>query len=430
MTTGATVADALAGHAEAAQRPLVANTKKVRRESTGDLLNPIKARLNNLGLLSDKPQAYVADDECSVSNARPTILQPASVLSPRASSNAARDQSQASEQRRASVVPPHRRHRTDHSTEIGDSSRCSSVVVITANKALPAQTTAPSLRATAQVFTPRSTSSVTATAGKFTGSRGSLGSSEYTIGSTWDKFSPEKGGNGLPAQAFRALEYTGSPIGHPQPWTKPTFSPHDLAAAPPADASINSSPMSTTVRAGQVLRPNFIPEINSLQWTMQDNDGHQSLVNFGRAAAPPMPQTPIFSPASDDTSPRRTPGMSPWAIGASLPTRARYGWTGGDGREIRFVRYGPDAERESNAQFNYSNYKGRTPERGPRMVGHESEDGHFDAPLAPRSRQQWAALMGYPKVPCGDVQITQAVEQLPMLGSSVKGIGYCGSCAD
>ncbi|EGP92694.1 uncharacterized protein MYCGRDRAFT_102049, partial [Zymoseptoria tritici IPO323] len=98
-------------------------------------------------------------------------------MSPRAALHLPRNDSMSSEQRRAAIVPPHLRHRTDDSTVMSDTSRSSSVVVITTNKALPAQAQTPSLRATAQVFTPMSTSSITATAGKFTGVRGSFNDS-------------------------------------------------------------------------------------------------------------------------------------------------------------------------------------------------------------------------------------------------------------
>ncbi|KJX96903.1 hypothetical protein TI39_contig595g00022 [Zymoseptoria brevis] len=439
MTLQHFVADALAGHAQAANRPSVPNTTKVRRESTESVLNPIKARLNKVGLLNGQANGYAADDERSESKARTAALQPALSMSPGAALHLPRNDSMSSEQRRAAIVPPHLRHRTDHSTVMSDTSRSSSVVVITANRALPAQAQTPSLRATAQVFTPMSTSSITATAGKFTGARGSFNDSSNAPAQVprhqWTSPALERSSSAMSAQGFSSSNYAGSPMAHHRPWTGAMFPPPGLTGPSYVPTIATSSPVPTNVQAGQVLRPNFIPEINSLQWTMQDINGHESLVNFGRAAAPPVttPQTPTFSVRSEDTSPRRTPGMSPWTIGASAQARARYGWRGGDGREIRFVRYGPDAERESNPQLDpkYVKYpmSGGSRERGPRMIGQENEDGSNDLPLAPRSRQQWAALMGYPKVPCGDVDVVHAVEQLPML-SKTKGAGYCGECGE
>lgn len=45
--------------------------------------------------------------------------------------------------------------------------------------------------------------------------------------------------------------------------------------------------------------------------------------------------------------------------------------------------------------------------------------------IAPRSQRQWAEKLGYHKVPCGDVEITHSVEQLPF-GSQLA--GYCYDC--
>lgn len=57
------------------------------------------------------------------------------------------------------------------------------------------------------------------------------------------------------------------------------------------------------------------------------------------------------------------------------------------------------------------------------------EDGENEAPLpfvAPRSQRQWAEKLGYAKVPCGNVEVTHAVEAMPF-GSQLA--GYCYDCA-
>jgi hypothetical protein len=192
----------------------------------------------------------------------------------------------------------------------------------------------------------------------------------------------------------------------------------------------NGSP--NNVQMDQVLKPNLInPRKKTVQWMLQDIDGTETPAKFGRAPAPSA--MPVFSPStatissrSEDTSPPKTPNsVRGWQIGSTL-SHIPYGWTGGDGKEIKFVGYGPHAERDPNSVINF-NFQGRTSSFGAATSnGYHEEKANFSHEyVAPRSQRQWAEKLKYHKVPCGDVEITHAVEHIPF-GSQLA--NCCHDC--
>ena len=185
----------------------------------------------------------------------------------------------------------------------------------------------------------------------------------------------------------------------------------------------NGSPHN--VEAGQVLKPCVSPGKKNVQWMMQGLNGKETPIKFGRA--PPPPSTPTISSASDDTSPFKTPhSVRRWQIGSTF-SPAPYGWTGGDGKEIRFLGYGPHAEQDPIGVVNF-NFHGRTSSFGttvPNGFIENKENVPSREYVAPKSQRQWAEKLDYRKVTCGNVEITHAVEQIPF-GPQLA--NYCHDC--
>ncbi|RMY41187.1 hypothetical protein D0866_00775 [Hortaea werneckii] len=210
----------------------------------------------------------------------------------------------------------------------------------------------------------------------------------------------------------------------------------------------NTSP--NEVKAGQVLKPTLSPSKKSVNWTVMDLDGKQKPVSFGRAGRSPLPLTEsqyshndiaVVSPSLE--------GSGPWTIGSGtpVPSRSNYGWRGGDGKEIRFQGYGPQAERNTHTpvRMQYGRHTGPHGQAGGRQsykvpytspfsniqlntpsVQEENESPPTSSKRVwPRSRKQWAEMMGYSHVPCGNIEITQATEALP-LGNPA--FGCCHKC--
>ncbi|KAK1816116.1 hypothetical protein LTR12_009456 [Friedmanniomyces endolithicus] len=186
------------------------------------------------------------------------------------------------------------------------------------------------------------------------------------------------------------------------------------------------------IRSGQLCKESLDPAKKAVKWTVQQNsDSYRGAGTL----APPAEQldhyaTPSISPTSDDTSPVKTPQSArAWTIGAGYSTRP-YGWKGGDGREISFSGYGPQAEfnaaspveMEFHARPHFSPVQERY---GPAVKRTEYRS---PAPKVwPRSQKQWAEYAGYGLVrPCGNMEIVSAVEQIP-LGSEMMGL--CNGCA-
>ncbi|KAI5359591.1 hypothetical protein Slin14017_G104930 [Septoria linicola] len=208
--------------------------------------------------------------------------------------------------------------------------------------------------------------------------------------------------------------------------------PHSLSAMCPDVFG----PKPVNVQAGQILVPHIDPTTQNLRWILQpENDLRRTNESAGDSTFDTSPHCAAsVSPGSSYNSPRfispRTPGPLPrsWTIG-SEQTRQVYGWKGGDGREIKFVGHGPDAEREPGhgVRFNYQR-RGSNMGRGPRMIGENDGDGSPEAPLAPRSRRHWAQLAGYTKQPCDTMEIVDAIEQMPA-PSGAPLYGHCRNCA-
>ncbi|KAF2207235.1 hypothetical protein CERZMDRAFT_102520 [Cercospora zeae-maydis SCOH1-5] len=187
---------------------------------------------------------------------------------------------------------------------------------------------------------------------------------------------------------------------------------------------------------GQVLLPRMNAVSQALQWTAKPGLNAETPVLHGGAAMPMLPSPPMApraGPTSFITSefaPPRTPGQQPrsWTIGSDQLRRV-YGWKGGDGREIKFIGHGPDAERDPNSgvRFHYQRRVTSTG-RGPRLVGGNDESGSPEIPLAPRSRHHWAQLAGNMRQPCDKMEIVDAVEQVPLPGGQAL-YGYCGNCS-
>lgn len=180
------------------------------------------------------------------------------------------------------------------------------------------------------------------------------------------------------------------------------------------------------LQGGHVLLPRFDPITKVVSWTLDNKDPislGSLLPTDPQFAADHVQQTPSFRVP-------RTPALVPrsWTVGTEQ-ARQVFGWKGGDGREIKFVGHGPDAEREPHHGVRFKYQRRMTSMgRGPRMIGDDVEDGSPEAPLAPRGRRQWAQLAGSPQQACDRMDIVDAVEQIPIpFGPALH--GFCDDCA-
>ncbi|KAI7282228.1 hypothetical protein KC345_g3633 [Hortaea werneckii] len=247
------------------------------------------------------------------------------------------------------------------------------------------------------------------------------------------------------------LQATGLPS--PVPALAPQTPRWESKAVPILDKdgnTIMSNISPDEVKAGQVLKPTLGPGKKSFNWTVMDLDGKQKTVSFGRAGRSPVPvmdsqhdhnDIAVASPSSE--------GSGPWTIGSGTraPSRSSCGWKGGDGKEIRFQGHGAQAERNTHSPVrvqygHHAGYYGRAGSSHSYKVPYTSPFSNIqvnsfnaqeenDSPptssqrVWPRSRKQWAEMMGYSHVPCGNIEITQATEALP-LGNPA--FGCCHKC--
>jgi hypothetical protein len=249
----------------------------------------------------------------------------------------------------------------------------------------------------------------------------------------------------------------------------------------------------------------FIPSSSGSEhghWMAQSVDEKQFKPTFGRAPPPIWPQleqnshrntftshprpgtfsSPSNSFSSAEVSPASTLGSmgSPstsWTFGSPNTNGVTEGiWAGGDGHEIAFIGDGARAERHrrfnksvrANHYHRQQNYVGNyrpavnpwqmftSPHArihdasAPRLVGAGYDDfppasfqqetsvySPASPPLAPRSRQQWLDMSRGAK-PCGNVEFMSAMETLPFMTSTSMNdaqgckhgsFGLCGSCA-
>ncbi|KAF2773349.1 hypothetical protein EJ03DRAFT_371275 [Teratosphaeria nubilosa] len=233
------------------------------------------------------------------------------------------------------------------------------------------------------------------------------------------------------------------------------------------------------VPSGQTNRTIIDSDHRHVQWRLEDHDGIERPVSFGRAPVTKSPGvfstarngpgvaddqvtglTPVISPQSDDTGPLpRLPvlpnptlpstalGMNQpfaWQINPNTTTQpgqgsvwpqlgmsGTYGWSGGDGKEIRFTGYGPYAEHDPNQsvhmQFFAPNLSKQAQYRGgARSARRPREDEPSPTPKVwPRSMKQWAELAGAQKVPCNKAEVVSSAEIIPMADPNVA---LCNEC--
>ncbi len=448
-----------------AQLPDVANTTTKRRTSHGNLLTPIVACLDAKGLLNKKTSNSVIEAYLQHVKGDAMACQTQAHLVPlpetptRRSAASSEASSSQHGQATGKALPPHMRRSREPSTvstvtesKAGHASlppeattthspvsvrqieivRRDSVMESSSPAAAPpVSVRTPSLRPEAAVFEPRRVMTETETA------LDALSFLDHVPHEQWFKLSHEmketiktmrlaSSGHPWATVPRQHTTYGGVPMLH----SGNTFlgNTNTATAFSPSDTTANRG-----VQAGQVLTPSLSPGKKSVRWMMKDLDGTETPLKFGRAPPPSgapvyMPSTPILSPTSNDTTPMKTPfSARGWRIG-SAHARSPYGWKGGDGKEIRFVGYGPHAERDPNTPVSFD-YNRSTISLATASSNRWTSDGETWSQtngVAPKSQRQWAEKLGYPKVPCGSVEITQATEEMPF-GSQLA--GYCYDCA-
>ena len=465
-----------------ASLPQVANTTKKRRTSHGHLLKPIFACLDAKGLLNQNSanNATIASYRQSVasendSNASHAARGNRSVTPSRqAESRSDISSMDGVKEQRWKFLPPHLRRSREASiaSTCTDATLCPDPVAIATqdpgqgvfgtsiplqdapvgvtglsamqldNDFMTKRSPSSSLRATAKEFKPISNSTQEMAAQEMAAFDWQS-AMQYKSDDEWSRMSQE---SKYAVYALRELQrghrWSSSstmPLKRSPPGAVFETPDHALvsnllgpAFGPNSNGnSVNNTGSPNAPRIGQVLKPMFSPGQNNVQQlSLQGLDGNETPIKFGTAAPPVaavyFPSTPTVSSTSDITSP---PSLRRWQIGSAFSPNP-YRWTGGDGKEIRFVGYGPYAERDPKSVVSF-NFQGRTSSFNAAQVPNGFVDGgkeNIPSPedgIAPRSQRQWAEKLGYPKVPCGNVEITHAVEQIPF-GSQLA--GYCHDC--
>jgi hypothetical protein len=140
--------------------------------------------------------------------------------------------------------------------------------------------------------------------------------------------------------------------------------------------------------------------------------------------------TPTVSPTSDDTSPpwskqQQQNSSVQWEISGGR--RRKFGWTGGDGREISFQGMGPDAEHDPNSPVVYRNYRENTKTVHMHAARYPKIDipDAILPPIAPKSMREYAEKMGLPRLPCTNDQWTGNYDVMPAI---VPLAGLCYPC--
>ena len=147
------------------------------------------------------------------------------------------------------------------------------------------------------------------------------------------------------------------------------------------------------------------------------------------------PSNMSVSPTSDDSSSLKTPSPGQhhaWTIGAGGYHARPYGWKGGDGHEISFSGYGPQAEMNPHIPVNMLFF----PNHRPMRSAHTRGNVFSPSPKVwPRSQKQWAELAkmtaasGMQAVqPCGNMDFVSAAEQFPSVYDRSSRGGFCGDC--
>ncbi|EME46293.1 hypothetical protein DOTSEDRAFT_70329 [Dothistroma septosporum NZE10] len=482
------IADNLAARAKAAGLPMPANTVAKRRESHGHLLSPITNKLENLGLLKPKSDGInpFASKSAPVSTASQHVRQ-MFPETPHTSPSSASVAVPQAPQERTMAVPPHLRRKNDAASEDEPTSNKNAANIVSGITDPRAESDdfearspqIPSLRATAQEFTPMWKPK---TIEQELGLLDWEGWFSYRSSAEWNALHP---GIRAAIQAIRDYKCNG---GRPPSGTFPGMTPTKIRSKTAnqrfwANLMQSQSPGSNSnslismipsdiveamqetvaqhdadggVEAGQVLNLEINPETNALQWVMQVSDGRKVSASFGRAAAPVAaldaayafgsPSTVTVRPASTNTSPRYCE-TSParcnkasrsqsgnlnsrgWSIASAL--RDPSGWAIGDGREIRYVgNSNINLGTSYNTVAPWQPYFREGPEQAPRMIGSDQDDENTSLPLAPRSREQWSKLLPQSRIPCDNVEITRAIEQIPSASLDEHELyGFCASCS-
>ena len=137
----------------------------------------------------------------------------------------------------------------------------------------------------------------------------------------------------------------------------------------------------------------------------------KTLRTLGRAPLPYLgtPMTDYASNSSTGSSPQKG-----WTVGSAEPGW-KYGWRGGDGKEISFSGYGPDAERNPYSPFNFRSYE----ESPSNRFGIAAVQGHG------KGMQEWALKNGYDRIPCPNFEIGRATENIT---GPENPMGWCSAC--
>ncbi|CAK1356751.1 hypothetical protein CB0940_12034 [Cercospora beticola] len=488
LPANTSIAELLSQQARAAGLPMVANLTTQRRGSHGHLLIPIKAKLDRIGILRDGPHVSNVrgtsdlfspssrtnqSDPFSPPQSRTMYDIQEATFEASKGDDKERREFDAVPRNKKVVVPPH----------VRAALKDAAAQRATTSSATSRQTTdaPPSLRATAQEFKPmlqqvqqpvhQQTTAQHQGAPLLRGAFSSNSTLPHTYAAavklqpkptrapddsppafidgfpTTEEatrfYDEDEWLNMTPDMRRAILERRTHIRGAPGPYHQS----HSQGAGPVHGQYAGMQSLSTTCpdvfgsspqesHMGQVQLPRVHPLGQPVHWAAKSGIDLQTPLAPGRPAMPMLPP-PLMAPRpppvgfnSTQFALPRTPAQQPrsWTIGSDQVRRV-YGWKGGDGREIKFVGHGPDAERDPNSGIRF-NYQRRVASngRGPRLVGAVNEDGSPEAPLAPRSRHHWAQLAGHMRQPCDNMEIVDAVEQMPMPGNEPL-YGYCGNCA-
>ncbi|GAB7350813.1 hypothetical protein MBLNU459_g1349t1 [Dothideomycetes sp. NU459] len=196
---------------------------------------------------------------------------------------------------------------------------------------------------------------------------------------------------------------------------------------PPNEWHLLSAYERNRVKEQRRMRGSSVSSSGLSAWSRSDGSGSPEK---GRIAPAKFGRSPLPTMAGNE-KPTRSKG---WGIGSAAPGWW-YGWRGGDGLEISFTGHGPDAERNSYAPVNFHNYDKQMDEQGTlppahkrRNANNSSDDGLCGVPAAPKKMREWAARAGYPRVPCGNFEITDAIEHVGNYDTRGFVDGWCHGC--
>jgi hypothetical protein len=448
----------------------VANTTTVRRESHGHLLAPIKAKLDHLGLLSSRSSSASLGGLTAVDKSSDSSSMEVEIGStPSAYSNTTQTSSEPAAS--SNFLPPHIRSRQATSSSV-DTLRPSQM----ANENDKPQH--PSLRATAQEFTPKHVLQDELT------QLVQHGALDYRPDEAWSSLSPRVRQSIVELRQFRKHLAHGDQAGR---FNRERNAADLTVVQSPAQPVASKMTDASSLPLHGVAADSPTLSYDHGKWLAHAVDGKAFVPSFGRAPPPVWPQlvanpvslalspgpahaapsSPFIASSSLNVSPSSTlmsnssPG-SAWSFESPNNNGPADGmWAGSDGREIAFVGDGIRAERQRRAngpfrprryQDQYSHGGGCSPRNGhwqavtsprkqvrdasaPRLVGMDHDDQVSAAPrwyqgssspasppLAPRSRQQWLEMSRRAK-PCVDhVEIVAAAEALPFLLSLDKNV--------